>query len=377
MLRSVVADFKAAGHEITVMLDGRLSRLNPPLNADFIVPIFYSHEPTRVISKIAKINDAIYIIAPETGQTLQSFVALADQTGKISLNCQASAIAKAADKTVLYEDLQTLGVTPKTIFLRIDDGVEKARYAIENELGYPAVLKPADGVSCAGLSIVKKVTQIEKAFQKISVESTCKRFIAQEYVNGEAASISLLSTCKKTVALSLNKQKVNLSEPDKVSSYEGGAVPFEHPLKQKAFALAERVVESIPGLSGYVGVDFVLTQKKCFVVDVNPRLTTSYIALRKVASFNVAEALVNARSKDELPNKLENQGYSCFTKVISPKPAITAFQKAAESSAVISPPFPLSCSSQACSIVIGNGESLEEATLRLEEAKKRLLNIIN
>ena len=33
---------------------------------------------------------------------------------------------------------------------------------------------------------------------------------------------------------------------------------------------------------------------RAFVVDVNPRLTTSYVGLRRVANFNVAEAMVNA-----------------------------------------------------------------------------------
>ncbi len=41
MLRCVVADFKAAGHEVTVLLDARISKLNPPIDADCIVPIFY------------------------------------------------------------------------------------------------------------------------------------------------------------------------------------------------------------------------------------------------------------------------------------------------------------------------------------------------
>jgi predicted ATP-grasp superfamily ATP-dependent carboligase len=42
MLRSIVGDFKAAGHTVTVMLDDRLSKLNPPIEADLVVPVFYS-----------------------------------------------------------------------------------------------------------------------------------------------------------------------------------------------------------------------------------------------------------------------------------------------------------------------------------------------
>ena len=105
---------------------------------------------------------------------------------------------------------------------------------------------------------------------------------------------ALLCSRGKALAISLNKQNVKLAAPEAVSSYEGGAVPFDHPLKHEAFRVAEKVVESFPGLRGYVGVDLVLAEDKPFVVDVNPRLTTSYVGLSRVAGFNVAEAMINA-----------------------------------------------------------------------------------
>jgi predicted ATP-grasp superfamily ATP-dependent carboligase len=83
MLRCVVQDFKAAGHEVTVLLDAKTSKLNPPIDADFTLPIFYSYEPERFLKNIAKINEAVFIIAPETDQTLLSLVELVEKTGKI------------------------------------------------------------------------------------------------------------------------------------------------------------------------------------------------------------------------------------------------------------------------------------------------------
>jgi predicted ATP-grasp superfamily ATP-dependent carboligase len=376
MLRSVVSDFKAAGHEVTVLLDDRLSKLNPPIDADCIVPVSYDNEPERFFGNIAKINDASYIIAPETGQTLQSLVSVAEHTGKFSLNCESSGIAKTADKAILHQTLQKLTETPKTITLKVADDSTKAKQTIKKELGYPMVVKPADGVSCSGLSLIKEEAQIEKAIAKIHAESPSKYFIAQEFIEGESASVSLLSTGKEAVALSLNKQSVTLADPDGTSSYEGGVVPFDHPLKQEAFAVAEKVVGSISGLRGYVGVDLVLARDTPYVVDVNARLTTSYVGLHKVAGFNVAEALVNAVLKGRLPKKLGNGGYACFSKLETRKPALTAFQKATRLSAVVSPPFPLNGTAKVCSILMGNGVSLKEATAHLEEAKKRLRNII-
>ncbi len=88
------------------------------------------------------------------------------------------------------------------------------------------VFKPVDGVGCSGLSIVKEEAQVERAIAKIKAESTNKHFIAQEFIQGESASVSLLSTGKKAMALSLNKQNVTLAEPDGTSSYDGGVRSF-------------------------------------------------------------------------------------------------------------------------------------------------------
>lgn len=377
MLRSVVADFKVAGHEVTVLIDARLSKLNPPIDADCTVPIFYPKEPEKFLNNIAKINDAICIVAPETGQTLQSLVELAEQTGKTSLNCESGVIGKVADKAVLYESLQNNGFpTPKTLVLSSSDSIVQIKQVLKRELNYPVVFKPVDGVGCDGLSIVKEDAQVEKAIAKVNAESSCTRFIAQEFVEGESASVSLLSTGKKAVALSLNKQNISLAEPDEVSSYDGGIVPFDYPQKQQAFSMVEKVVESFSGLRGYVGVDLVLAGQKAFVVDVNPRLTTSYVGLRKVASVNVAEALVNAVVKGKLPTKPENHGVSIFSKMEAPKPTIDVFQKVAKLETVVSPPFPLKDNAKSCALVIGEGNSLDDARLHLEEAKKRLCNII-
>jgi len=378
MLRIVVADFKAAGHEVTVLLDERLSKLNPPIDVQCTVPIHYQGETEKFLSVIAKINDATYIIAPETGQTLQRLVELAEKSGKTSLNCEFKAIKLVADKAVLYEELRKNGfLTPKTLVLKIGDSVAQIKKSFKTELNYPIVVKPADGVGCGGLSIVKEETQLQKALGKVKAETKNPCFIAQQFIEGESVSVSLLSTGKKARALSLNKQNIVFAGSDATSSYQGGIVPFDHHLKKRAFEVAEKIVESIPGLKGYVGVDFMLTKLEAYVVDVNPRLTTSYVGLSRVANFNVAEGIVNTVAKGKLPAQQENRGTACFSKIEMPVPTIGVFKKTADLDGVVSPPFPLKDNIQTSALVIGEGATAEEALLRLEEAKKNLLTILS
>ncbi len=378
MLRSIVSDFKSAGHEVTVLLDARLSKLNPLIVADCTIPVFYPQETEKLLVNAAKIDDAVYVIAPETGQTLQSLVELVEHIGKVSLNCDASAIKNVADKTVLYETLQKNGLpTPNMAVVNVDWDLAEVKQTIRSKFSYPLVFKPMDGVSCSGLSLVKEDTQFKKAIDKIKAESAGKHFIVQEFIEGEAASVSVLCTGGKALAISLNRQNVKVAVPEAVSSYEGGTVPFNHPLKQEALKVGEKVVESFSGLRGYVGVDLVLVNDKSFVVDVNPRLTTSYVGLSRVTRFNVAEALVNAVFKGKLPAEQEINGFIYFSKVETPKPTVSAFEKASQIREVVSPPFPLDNNDKACSLVAGQGESLDNARLRFEEAKKRLFTIIS
>ena len=240
MLRTLVADFKAAGHEVTVFLDARLSKLNPPIAANCTIPVFYAQESQKFLLKAAEINDAVYVIAPETGRTLQSLVQIVRQTGKLSLNCEADTIRKVADKTVLCETLKNKGLpAPETMAFNVDSGLAEVKSAIKSKLSYPVVFKPPDGVSCGGLSIVKEDAQVEDAIAKVRTESAEKHFIVQEFIRGEAVSVSLLCTGGEALAISLNEQNIKLATPEADSSYEGGVVPFDHPLKHEAFKVAE------------------------------------------------------------------------------------------------------------------------------------------
>jgi predicted ATP-grasp superfamily ATP-dependent carboligase len=73
-------------------------------------------------------------------------------------------------------------------------------------------------------------------------------------------------------------------------------------MAERAAALAEAAVATLPPAIGYVGVDVVLGRDPSgaedVVIEVNPRLTTSYVGLRAAAKSNLAQAMWNV-SKGE------------------------------------------------------------------------------
>ncbi len=378
MLRCLVADLKAAGHEISVLLDARISTLNPPLAADRIIPVFNEGDAKKSLKRVAKINDVVKVIAPEAAQTLESQVLIVAKSGASSLNCEPSAIHSVADKTVLCQTLLETGLhIPKTLFFDFSVALADVKSAVNNHLSYPLVFKPTDGVSCCGLSLVKEKNQAESALAKMRTQSSGRRFVVQEFIRGEDVSVSLLCTNKEILPLSLNKQIVKLAGPGAVSSYVGGLVPCDVALKHEAFNTAKKVAALFPGLLGYVGVDLVLKDNKAFVLDVNPRLTTSYVGLSRVAGFNVAEAMIDAVLNGKPSPRPQYTGYAWFSKVESPQPTFNVFQKACRASGVVSPPFKVGGEAKSVSLVAACGESAAEAEVQFEEAKKRLLETIS
>jgi predicted ATP-grasp superfamily ATP-dependent carboligase len=63
-------------------------------------------------------------------------------------------------------------------------------------------------------------------------------------------------------------------------------------------ALVTRVARAMPGLAGYFGIDVILSEDGPRVVDVNPRLTTSWVGLRAALGFNPAKLVLDLLAED-------------------------------------------------------------------------------
>jgi tyramine---L-glutamate ligase len=377
MLRGLAQDFKAAGNEVTVLLDERIASLQPPINADQVVTVGSLGVVDHSMEKIAGAVDAAFIVAPEANHVLASMVECLEATGAFSLNCDSNGIAEASDKAALEERAKNLGLSfPSTLILSTSvsdewDAVQQTR----SQLRFPIIVKPISGAGCGGLNLAQNELQLRAALAKARREASRSHVMVQEPIEGISASVSLISIGANASPVSLNLQNVTIASPDGVSSYEGGATPLNHLLEQEAFSAAKRLVESFGNLRGYVGVDIVLAQDKVYVIEVNPRLTTSYVGLRKAANFNVAEAIAKAVLEDTLPERPETSGYACFYKTLVEPPSTFAWKEICGLTAVASPPFPFADAQSHYALLQGFSSTFADAQSELNEAKERVQQI--
>ncbi len=319
MLKTITDDFRALGYLTTVILNKKYSGLSKNLNVDKIVYISSSYEREKSINTILSGVDAAIAIAPETDGILYDIVKKIEENDCISLNCPSHVLYKYLRKSAVYADLKRNNVSiPKTANASLNEKLSIISQKILS-VGYPAIIKPEDSVGCSGISLIENKSQITSALKKVKKYSNLQEFLIQEYIQGNAASVSLLCDLSNTIFLTLNGQWITLQNPFSDSQYLGGFVPFESEMKDLAFKEAEKAVKALNPIRGYVGIDVILTERKIYVVDVNPRFTTSYIGLRKILKRNPIELLLTILEKGKIPKKLEKVGYSFFVKTENSK----------------------------------------------------------
>jgi predicted ATP-grasp superfamily ATP-dependent carboligase len=266
MLEAIVADFQwLGGIEVVTLLD-----------AD------------ALFAKSAASCDWTLVIAPEFDDLLRNRSQTVLDVGGRLLGSLPEAIGCTADKLETARIWRQRGVPhPRT---------ESAG----TDFSPPCVLKPRHGAGSQATSLVRDRREWEPVWEAARKEWPHGDFIVQQYVVGQPASVALLIGKSQTIPLLPARQHLS---GDGRFRYEGGSLPLPKPLADRAIQLSLKAVAGIDGLQGYVGVDLVLGDAgDDYAIEINPRLTTSYLGLRRLCRQNLAELILRmARGENIAP----------------------------------------------------------------------------
>jgi tyramine---L-glutamate ligase len=306
MLWALLADFHAWGavHTITAFdprFEAKIAGLNHmTLPADEVVCVSPTNHKDVYLS-LLKRCDATLIVAPETDGILAMLIAKAERIGIPLLGSSAAAAARAGNKALCSRLFRSANLpTPKTRCTTFLNAPQESK-----QMGFPLVMKPIDGVGSEGIYRLNSFLELSTALDSVRRVTRHNRILLQSLISGIHASVSLLTAKGQCIPLSLNCQ---LMDAESSFQYLGSQVPFDHRAKDHAMDLACSAVKLIPGLKGYVGVDLVLSDDSAQLIEINPRLTTSYIGLRQVAQVNLAKAIWDTCRKGTFPESIPLKG---------------------------------------------------------------------
>jgi hypothetical protein len=290
MLCALAADLlRITGCQVATTLDARLEdRLKKSLpDGCDVWPVVDTENERRTFQHLSAASHAVLVIAPETDGQLAERVSQAALIGNTVLNCSPEAIELCGDKIRLAQHFERHSLaTISTAKL------DWSSQATGNRLSESWVVKPIDG---AGSWLTFRIRadspgdwhEMRKAFDR---EGVRHKAIIQPFVSGQPLSVACLCNVSGVVDIfPIARQRLSNQ-----FVYLGGSLPaLLAPDEEVAIRdLVLRTCLTIPGLNGYVGFDLLLPDEdpsKPLVVEINPRLTTSYIGYRRLSRNNIAE----------------------------------------------------------------------------------------
>jgi predicted ATP-grasp superfamily ATP-dependent carboligase len=259
--------------------------------ADEVVVV--SGDWEAVFDKLAVRADYALVIAPEEDGCLARLSRRAQDARAKLLGSSPESIRTASDKGACARLLRGAGIpVPETVPVTRETVGTAAR-----EMGFPVVVKPNSGQDCHGVSLVPGPEDMDRALALLDGRES---WLLQRYQPGVNASASILVCGNDVTPLSLNEQRI---EPGIPFAYKGGGTPLEHPRSAAALDMAARAARLIPGLSGFVGLDMVLTDEGGVVIEINPRVTVAYSGVSRSLDANLAEIILNAAVHGVLPKR--------------------------------------------------------------------------
>ena len=282
MLLAAVNDFQALpGCNVFIFRDHRLSD-NVPGASTVVVGSEESYG--KKLEELVGRVDSMLFIAPENNEILYSLCKRYSGQSFELLNARPQTIKLTSHKYAAYRYLRAQKIPQIPTSLAAD---------VESLEGDQFVVKPEDGVGCANVSLLRNRLELQAA----AADPDRKRCIFQPYIQGVHASLSLLCWDGACHVLSCNEQRVQ--EVGEFLRWAGCLVgAFEN---RRFIRFASQLTRALPGLRGYVGVDAVITEKEILLVEINPRLTTSYVGLGAALDVNPAQLIMQCFADQALP----------------------------------------------------------------------------
>ncbi|MBB3265829.1 putative ATP-grasp superfamily ATP-dependent carboligase [Azospirillum sp. OGB3] len=286
MLHALLADLlEVPGVAVTVTRDARLP---PPMAPVSSITITDPRESWSLWEDLARQADGVWPIAPETDGALERFSRMVEASGRTLFNSRADAVAVASSKAATAAVLSEAGM-PVVPVWRVGAVVADG----PPEKG-PWVVKPDDGAGCVDTRLIRDHTE----WRGWLGEADRSGFVAQPFQPGTPASLSMFCRDGRAWPLTANRQTVSLSGGR--FSYGGGIVGGMA-LTPALADLAQGVAAALPGLFGCVGVDIIIGPEGPTIIEVNPRLTTSFVGVRRATGLNIAATVLDLARAPPVP----------------------------------------------------------------------------
>ena len=287
MRDALLRDLSTLPYSISTTVD---SRLSSPAYCDDTQLIDAEDDVWLIWEDMVKDVDAVWFVAPETDGFLHRMTALAMKHHKCVIGSGLDAIDICGSKLLSGQFFKKNGL----------DIIDTDRFSTwDKSTASKWILKPDDGAGCDETFVFDHADDLSAWMSKHDLSES---HVIQPYIEGVPASISCLMHHGKAHVLSCNQQLI--SRDTTRLSYDGFVVNGMSQYWPFFARLANDIAVLFSDLNGYVGIDVIVTtgetveQCKIHLLEVNPRLTTCYVALNEATGMNPAKLIMETLLKN-------------------------------------------------------------------------------
>lgn len=283
LLQSLLSDIcRLRRVDVTVLRDPSLPAVRFPASAHVLPSRRESADKT--VAECMLHADAIWPVVPESAGMLEAASRHILAGKKILIGSRPESVMVTASKYLTSKMLERSGVATVGTY-RMGEPLPEGVSAW--------VVKPDDGAGCTNTHLF---ADRHAALTWIG-ERDEKQYVLQPFIHGRHRSLSLVCADNKVLLLSCNEQRIVVS--DNQLHYMGSTVNGLDDPFGKFRELADSVLAAIPGLWGYVGIDFIMSSDGPVVLEVNPRITTSHTGLHESTGYNPAQLILDILQKGQ------------------------------------------------------------------------------
>lgn len=254
-----------------------------------------AHDFRKAFKKAIKQADYVWLIAPETASALLelSEICLAEEEkegGAIFLGCGYDAALTGTSKTLSCEALQAAGIYTLPVFAGEDLIAQDFFDEMLKLKVQKWVAKLEDSAGCDGIRLFENLHDLR---DWLNVDQRYLHYFAQPYQAGFVASISAVCRDGTAWVLSCN-QLIDVCDGT-TFSLKGVMVNGRKSYWQRFETIARKIAHMLPDALGYIGIDVIIDPEndKIYVIDINPRLTSSYVGLAAATGQNPAKMILD------------------------------------------------------------------------------------
>ena len=286
MLKALLANFDDISTVKTLtMLDYRFcssQTFRPNTSLTQFLPVPGNEDVAHLFQAYLQKADAAWVIAPEFDGILETFCHYVTHANKILLTSPAKAVRQTANKFETFQRLQHAKIaTVPTAHFDPHTSVDKSKEWI---------VKPIDGAGSQETYLLCHPDDWDSLPPILPCD-----FIYQPHIRGEKTSLSCLFDKQNTRLLCINLQIFDLIN----QLYYLKEINVNYKKDDGRYKqLVSDIASAFPDLWGYVGIDLIETPNEIYVLEINPRLTTSFVSIQEKAGFNIAKLVMDLLPKD-------------------------------------------------------------------------------